>query len=98
MTPLEAFPVITPLGVATCIGILDGLDDVEWPCWIEATQEMWFFRNPMIRRRPNVTNGITSISPFARINAPLQRQIDRYKASGWLPPDFDPAKVETWRF
>jgi hypothetical protein len=98
LTPLEHFPVVTPLGPATCIGVLDQLDDVEWPCWVNATQEMFFFRNPEIRRRPNITNNFTTISPFMKIGAPLKRQIDRYKAAGWLPRDYDPMKVETWRF
>lgn len=88
---------MTPYGPATCIGVLDTLDDVEWPTFLEATQEMWFWRNPHIRRRINSTNGLLSYSPFTRLNAVHFRQIKRYIDNGWLPADYDPTKPETWR-
>lgn len=96
MTPLNPFPVITPLGPATCVGILSDLDDVEWVTFIDSTQEPWFWLNPYIRRRRNVTNGLMKTSPFANINLALQQQIDRYKQNGWLPAAYDPLKTETW--
>lgn len=96
MTPLEPFPVITPLGPATCTGVESG-DDPEWICWIESTQECWWFGNRYIRRRLNVSNGRTGISPFSHLNEPIRRQIARYIANGWLPADYDPERVETWK-
>lgn len=95
LTPLEKFPVMTPYGPATCIGMLDA-DNVEWPTWNERTQEMWFFGNPNIRRRVNATNGLLSYSPFTRLNRVHLFHIKRYIEFGWLPRDYDPAKVETW--
>lgn len=97
MTPLEHFPVITPLGPATCIGIISDADDVEWVTFIESTQEPWFWRNPYIRRRRNVTNCLMETSAFSNINPVLQKQIDRYKKSGWLPANYDAGDVTTWR-
>lgn len=97
MTPLNPFPVITPLGPATCVGIISDLDDVEWVTFIEATQEPWFWRNPYIRRRRNVTNCLMETSPFSNINPVLAKQIERYKANGWLPKDYDPSRPETWK-
>lgn len=94
---MQDFPVITPLGPAICIGILDDLDDVEWVTFIIATGEPWFWRNPYIRLRRNVTNGLTTTSPFANINIALQNQIERYKKNGWLPLNYDPTQPETWR-
>lgn len=86
---------MTPYGLATCIGMLDQ-DDVEWPTWNEATQEMWFWRNPHIRRRINATNGLLTYSPFTRLNRVHVRHIRRYIENGWLPSDYDPSKPETW--
>lgn len=96
MTPLDHFAVLTPLGPATCIGICADLDDPEWACWIERTQEMWWFGNRLIRRRPNVTNDRAGVSPFDQLNPPLLVQIERYKKNGWLPPGYDPSDVATW--
>lgn len=97
MTPLDHFPVITPLGPATCIGVVSNMDDVEWVTFIESTQEPWFWRNPYIRRRRNVTNCLMDTSPFSNINPALLQQIERYKRNGWLPENYDPSKPETWK-
>jgi hypothetical protein len=97
VTPLDPFPVTTPLGPAVCIGIISNLDDVEWVTFIDSTQEPWFWRNPYIRRRRNVTNCLMTVSPFCNINVALQAQIDRYKANGWLPRDYDAGNVATWK-
>jgi hypothetical protein len=97
MTPLPHFPVITPLGPATCVGILDDQDDVEWVTWILATGEPWLWRNPHVRLRRNVTNGLLATSPFSGLNEPTLKQIERYKQNGWLPANYDPGKPETWR-
>jgi hypothetical protein len=97
MTPLEHFPVITPLGPATCIGIVSNLDDTEWVTFIESTQEPWFWRNPYIRRRRNVSNCYMTTSPFSNINEVLGKQIERYKNNGWLPSNYDPSDVTTWK-
>lgn len=86
---------MTPLGPAECV-ILSPGDDDEWCCWIAATQEVWWFRNPFIRRRRNVSNGFYTSSPFSKINKPLQRQIERYKKNGWLPANYNPEDIETW--
>lgn len=85
MTPLDQFPVLTPLGPAICIGVLADLDDVEWVTFIISTGEPWFWRNPHIRLRPNVTNGYGKASPFINLNEHVLKQIERYKQNGWLP-------------
>lgn len=97
MTPLEPFPVYTPLGIAKCVGICDEQDDVEWVTFILATGEPWFWRNPHIRLRRNVTNGLLASSGFTGLNDPVLNQIKRYKASGFLPPEYDPATPQTWQ-
>lgn len=97
MTPLDHFPVITPLGPATCIGIVSNLDDVEWVTFIDSTQEAWFWRNPYIRRRRNVTNCLVTTSPFSNINIALAKQIKRYIQNGWLPENYDPTITDTWK-
>jgi hypothetical protein len=97
MTPIEPFHVMTPYGPATCIGVLADLEDVEWATFNNATQEMWFWTNPHIRRRINSTNGFFAYSPFTRLNTVHLANIARYVANGWLPGDYDPAKPETWR-
>lgn len=84
MTPLDHFPVITPLGAATCIGVCANQDDVEWVTFINSTGEPWFWRNPYIRMRPNVTNGFGKNSPFEKLNEHVLKQIERYKVNGWL--------------
>lgn len=98
MTPLEPFDVFTPLGAAWCIGVYDNTDDPRWCCWMYNTQEMWWFDNKHVRRKPSVSNTLMSISPFSHINTLLRRQIERYVANGWLPVGYDPSKVETWRY
>jgi hypothetical protein len=97
MTPIDPFHVMTPYGPATCIGVLSHLEDVEWATFNNATQEMWFWTNPHIRRRINATNGFPAYSPFTRLNPVHRANIKRYIDNGWLPPDYDPAKPETWR-
>lgn len=94
-TPMVEFPVMTPYGPASCIGMLEA-DSIEWPTWNERTQEMWFFTNPNIRRRTNATNGLLSYSPFTRLNRVHLFHIKRYVANGWLPANYDPLKTETW--
>jgi hypothetical protein len=74
MTPIEPFHVMTPYGPATCIGVLSHLEDVEWATFNNATQEMWFWTNPYIRRRINSTNGFSAYSPFTRLNPDSSRQ------------------------
>lgn len=97
MTPLEPFPVLTPLGPAVCVGVLADLDDVEWVTWILATGEPWFWRNPHIRLRRNVTNGLLGSSPFCGLNDAVLAQIERYRAAGWLPPGYRPEDPRTWK-
>ena len=97
MTPVDEIPVVTPLGTAMCFGVNSHIAAPVWACWIESTQELWWFGNRHIRRRPTVTTGNIGISPFAYINAPLRRQIERYKANGWLPADYDPEDIGTWK-
>lgn len=92
---MEEFPVMTPYGPATCVGVHTS-DNCEWACWIERTQEMWWFGNENVRRRCNATNGRRSYSPFYRINDSHRMHIRRYIDNGWLPADYDPAKTETW--
>jgi hypothetical protein len=84
MTPLDWFDVMTPLGAATCIGVVDEIENVEWVVFIKATGEPWFFRNPHVRRNHDVTSGLGPVSPFTEISKKLQRQIDRYRQNGWL--------------
>jgi hypothetical protein len=93
--PIDPFPVMTPYGPATCIGLYPS-DDCEWATFNERTQEMWWFKNEYIRRRCNVTNGRESYSPFARINKVQRMHIERYIRNGWLPADYDPLNTETW--
>ena len=93
--PIDPFPVMTPYGPATCIGVY-AADDVEWATFNEKTQEMWFFTNPNIRRRCNATNARRSYSGFTHVNAVHRMHIKRYIENGWLPADYDPAKPETW--
>jgi len=97
MTPLEPFAVITPLGPASCTGVISDVEDPQWCCWINSTLEVWWFDNRHMRIRRNVTNTMMSVSPFSFINAPLQKQIERYIANGWLPKDYDPTNVDTWK-
>lgn len=92
---MDGFPVMTPYGMATCIGFLDQ-DDIEWMTWNEKTQEMWSFTNRNIRRRCNASNGLLSYSPFTQLNRTHLHHIKRYIASGWLSADYDPLKPETW--
>lgn len=84
MTPLDRFDVLTPLGPAICIGIVDDTDAVEWVTFIKSTGEPWFWKNPQIRIQFDVTSGYSLPSPFTDISDQLQRQIDRYKKNGWL--------------
>lgn len=97
LTPLDHFPVLTPLGPATCVGIIDEQDDVEWVTFILATGEPWFWRNPHLRLRRNATNGLLTSSGFSGINEAVMKHVDRYKANGWLPADYATDKPETWR-
>jgi len=97
MTPLEPFDVLTPLGPASCTGVISDAEDPLWCCWIESTLEVWWFDNKHVRLRRNVSNVYMSVSPFSYVNPVLQRQIDRYIANGWLPKDYDATKVETWK-
>jgi hypothetical protein len=97
MTPLPHFPVLTPLGPAVCVGILAEQDDVEWVTFILATGEPCFWRNPHIRLRRNVTNGLMQSSPFSHLNEAVLAQIERYKHNGWLPAQYSPGDPETWR-
>lgn len=84
MTPLPPFDVLTPLGPATCIGICNDSDNVEWVTFIKSTGEPWFWRNYHIRSWPSVTNARPEPSPFTHINMLLAEQISRYKQNGWL--------------
>jgi hypothetical protein len=93
VTPFDAwFDVITPLGPATCIGIIDDVENVEWVTFIKATGEPWFFRNPHIRYNNDATNGRPTPSPFTELGPKLSRQVDRYKRNGWLPSDELPSE------
>ena len=95
-TPLDPFYVWTPLGKALCTGVYADAEDPQWVTWMVATGEPWWWLNRDIRRAPAVTNALPPASPFRDPNDPLRAHILRYKANGWLPPDFDPTKVWTW--
>lgn len=96
MTPLPHFEVMTPLGLAVCIGVIADDDYPEWATWVISTGEAWFWRNRHIRMGRNATNGFVSSSPFCGLNPATLRHIKRYKTAGFLPADYDPGKVETW--
>ena len=85
MTPLSPFDVVTPLGKAECVGIIDKTDSPEWCCFVYSSGEPWFFTNMLVRRFPYATGG-GGVSPFSprHINANLRKAIDRYLAAGWL--------------
>jgi len=89
-------PVVTPLGPATLFAAADG-SRPKWACWIDSTQELFFFDNIHVRRRPTVTDPYMRISPFCHLNRKINEQIARYIQNGWLPADYDPEKVETWK-
>lgn len=84
MTPLDPFDVITPLGPAICVGLVDDTDNVEWVTFIKSTGEPWFWRNPDIRLLGDATSGRPDVSPFDKPSAKVARQIARYKKNGWL--------------
>jgi len=92
---IEPFPVMTPYGPATCIGLYPN-DDCEWATFNEKTQEMWWWSNVNLRRRCNATNGRKLYSPFTMLNKVHLTHIKRYIENGWLPADYDPLKPETW--
>ena len=92
---IDDFPVMTPYGPATCVGVYPS-DDCEWATFNETTQEMWWFQNMHIRRRCNATNARGGYSPFAKLNRVHHVHIKRYIDNGWLPADYDPLKTETW--
>lgn len=99
MTPLDETPVVTPLGVATLFGVNSNVANPVWACWIDSTQELWWFGNPHVRRRPTVTDSphTQRISGFTHINTKLYSQIARYVQHGWLPENYDPADPRTWQ-
>lgn len=97
MTPLDEIPVITPLGTAMCFGVNAHCANPVWACWIDSTGELWWFGNPFIRRRPTPTGGQHRTSGFRNVSWLVRRQIERYIANGWLPENYDPEKVETWK-
>lgn len=97
MTPLDEIPVFTPLGPAICFGVNAHVANPVWACWIESTQELWWFNNRHIRRRITVTTGNIGVSPFSYINVKLRQHIARYVACGWLPEGYDPEDVKTWK-
>lgn len=92
---IDDFPVMTPYGPATCIGVYPN-DDCQWATWNERTQEMWWFPNQLIRRRCNATNSRKGYSPFMNLNKVHLFHIQRYVDNGWLSKDYDPTKIETW--
>lgn len=96
MTEVEPFYVFTPLGLATVYGLWSNGDDPEWITFIVATGECWTWKNEFIRRAPTVTNQRCGVSGFGPVNAETARQIERYKASGFLPDAFDVQDAETW--
>lgn len=77
--------VLTPLGPAMAIGLLDDTDEVEWITYIKATGEPWFFRNPHVRFINTATDGRPDVSPFTDLGPKLERQVKRYKQKGWIP-------------
>lgn len=89
MNPWPPFDVLTPLGLAVCNGLeVDG-QNVEWLCWIKATGEPWFWRNPQIRMSWDITSGLPLASPFTEYpNVKLQKMINYYIKNNWLPSDW----------
>lgn len=96
MTPIDETPVITPLGVATLMGVIAHVARPVWACWSDLTQEMWFWDNRHIRRRPTPTNGFKAVSGFTGLNRQHYCHIGRYVQNGWLPENYDPADPKTW--
>jgi hypothetical protein len=84
MTQLDCFDVLTPLGPAFCIGIVDDTDAVEWVTFIKSTGEPWFWKNPQIRMLFDATSGLGDPSPFVDLSEKVKRHIERYKKNGWL--------------
>jgi hypothetical protein len=90
---------MTPLGRAVCFGVTN--EDGDYPCWatwIKATGEPWFWENPQVRLCPTATNNLSAPSPFYKIGPAVLYHIERYKQNGWLPQDYSPHDVTTWRF
>ena len=97
MTPLDETPVVTPLGVATLFGVNSNVANPVWACWIDSTQELWWFGNRHVRRRPTPTNGHPGVSGFTHLNRQIFTQVARYVQHGWLPENYDPADPRTWK-
>lgn len=91
------FDCITPLGEARCRGMFIDGDKTEWLTDIYTSREPWWWSNPNFRFGANVTDANGPPSPFCKPGRKLARQIERYKKSGWLPENYDPTKVETWK-
>lgn len=86
------FKVITPLGPAMAVALVDGRLGVEWLTFIISTGESWFWRNFYIRLAPDVTEGHGSVSPFLDLPSGLAPHIARYRANGWLPCNVLPSE------
>jgi hypothetical protein len=85
----DRFEVITPLGPGQCWGWEPTQADTEWLVWQTRTGEPFWWRNKHVRRAPSVTNGLYPVSPFTGLNAETIAHVNRYKALGALPDDYD---------
>jgi hypothetical protein len=92
------FDVLTPLGPAVCTGTTNEESDYPYWCtWIKATCEPWFWMNTHVRMRPTATNNMSIPSPFYKLGPGVLEHVERYKQNGWLPQDYSPHDVSTWR-
>lgn len=82
--PYPGLPCITPLGPAMALGLDNDTANQEWVTVMDNTGENFNWGPEDIRFNASVSNRRREPSPFGRPNAKLQRQIDRYKANGWL--------------
>lgn len=86
---MEWFPdspidCVTPLGKAQAIGYVWDTQQTEWVCVLNSTGEVFNFANSEFRIAASVTNGRPDVSAFTNINQKTKRQIERYRAMGWL--------------
>jgi len=71
--------------------------DVEWLTWITATGEPWFWRNPHIRLRRNVTNGLLASSPFSHLNEAVAGAHRALQGGRMAAGGLRSGKPGTWR-
>lgn len=92
----DRFAVWTPLGRGLVYAWDADPDDTQWLTFINSTGEPFWWRNKMVRREASVTNAYPQVTGFMGVNIETKKHIERYKATGALPRDFDPARPLTW--